>query len=67
MIIIILVTVTEKLFSIYKVLVLVRTLNKERAKIVVLVRILMSKSEFEEEVLIKLIVGVVKHEACHHR
>jgi hypothetical protein len=28
---------------------------------VVLVRILMSKSGFEDEVLIKLIVGVVKH------
>jgi hypothetical protein len=27
----------------------------------VLVRILMSKSRFEDEVLIKLIVGVVKH------
>jgi hypothetical protein len=27
----------------------------------VLVRILMSKSGFEDEVLIKLIVGVVKH------
>jgi hypothetical protein len=28
---------------------------------VVLVRILMSKSGFEDEVLVKLIVGIVKH------
>jgi hypothetical protein len=32
----------------------------------VLVRILMSKSGFEDEVLIKLIVGVASCEACHH-
>jgi hypothetical protein len=27
--------------------------------------LIMSKSGFEDEILIKLIVGVVKHEACH--
>jgi hypothetical protein len=30
-----------------------------------LVRILMSKSGFKDKVLIKLIVGVVRREACH--
>jgi hypothetical protein len=35
--------------------------SKQGEKIVLLVRILMSKSGFEDEVLIKLIVGVVKH------
>jgi hypothetical protein len=35
--------------------------SKQGDKIVVLVRILMSKSGFEDEVLIKLIVGVAKH------
>jgi hypothetical protein len=35
--------------------------SKQGEKIVVLVRILMSKSGFRYEVLIKLIVGVVKH------
>jgi hypothetical protein len=35
--------------------------SKQGEKIVVLVRILMSKSGFEDEVLIKLIFGVVKH------
>jgi hypothetical protein len=35
--------------------------SKQGEKIKVLVRKLMSKSGFEDEVLIKLIVGVVKH------
>jgi hypothetical protein len=43
--------------------------SKQGEKIVVLVLvriIIMSKSGFEDEVFIKLIVKVVKHVTCHH-
>jgi hypothetical protein len=43
----------KKLFSIY-----IKYYSKQGEKIVVLARILKSKSGFEDEVLIKLIVGV---------
>jgi hypothetical protein len=46
----------QKSYSVY-----IKYHSKQGEKIVVLVRILMSKSGFEDEVLIKLIVGVVKH------
>jgi hypothetical protein len=52
---IIIVTVTKS-YSVY-----MKYCSKQGDKITVLVRILMSKSGFEDEVLIKLIVGVVKH------
>jgi hypothetical protein len=55
--IIIIVTVTKKLFR----PVYIKYYSKQGEKIMVLVRILMSKSGFKDEVLIKLIVGVVKH------
>jgi hypothetical protein len=54
-IIIIIVTVTKS-YSVY-----IKYYTKQGEKIVVLVRILMSKSGFKDEGLIKLIVGVVKH------
>jgi hypothetical protein len=54
-VIIIIVTVIKS-YSVY-----MKYYSKQGEKIVVLVRILMSKSGFEDEVLIKLIVGVVNH------
>jgi hypothetical protein len=36
------------------------------SSILLILMLKMSKSRFEDEVLIKLIVGVVKNEACHH-
>jgi hypothetical protein len=54
-IIIIIVTVTKS-YSVY-----IKYYSKQGEKIMVLVRILMSKSGFKDKVLIKLIVGVVKH------
>jgi hypothetical protein len=55
LIVIIIVTVTKS-YSVY-----IKYCPKQGEKIMVLVRILMPKSGFEDEVLIKLIVGVVKH------
>jgi hypothetical protein len=54
-IIIIIVTVTKS-YSVY-----IKYYSKQGEKIMILVRILMSKSGFKDKVLIKLIVGVVKH------
>jgi hypothetical protein len=54
-IIIIIVTVTKS-YSVY-----IKYYSKQGEKNMVLVRILMSKSGFKDKVLIKLIVGVVKH------
>jgi hypothetical protein len=56
MIIIIIIVTVTKSYSVY-----IKYYSKQGDKIVVLVRILMSKSGFKDEVLIKLIVGVVKH------
>jgi hypothetical protein len=50
------IVIITKSYSVY-----MKYRSEQGEKIVVLVRILMLKSGFEDEVLIKLIVGVVKH------